>query len=754
MFRLRDFFQLPHLEPWLDQLLKIQPGMILIAGKEAQAGLPGETILPSGRSAIFHVLLGEILANNPATRAIIITHDRKSYRLPREVARKMTFFEIQRGQTEQEHLLAASHMKANLLILDRLTPESIPLALDAARRGKRVLAQLDTIFWGAGVLRHLLELGAPPIHLAGIAWIVTVQRLPTLCPTCKHPYTPNPAEIERILQILPGLEPVSFFHAHGCDQCNGTGRRGDISVFDLFHLPPETPNPLAHPSQISVQQYALHLATRGLLPLEDSLQYETFQLQRALNLLASLERTQTETKTTLERKLLELQTANRVLEQRTQELISLENVGQTLLSTTDMHTLATVACQKALELCSANRAILYLLRPDQRAEVLASGGWDATRILPTLPASEVLDANPTREPLPYHQFPPGIPPRHPDLEGALLRAGLAVPLLAQEEQVGLMIVHSTRKNKFAPGEVALLQSFANHAALAIQRAGLVEQLRAKIAALEAAQAELAVKERLEREMELARNVQQNVLPRTFPQFSGYQFAAGYVPARFVGGDFYDVIDLGDGKFGLAIADVSDKGMPAALYMTLTRSLLRAEAYRQTSPRAVLARVNDLLMELGTPTMFVTVFYAVLDTTSRGLVYARAGHDRPLLVRGNALIELSGRGTPLGFLETPDFHLSEEEIALEPGDRLVLFTDGMTDVLCGDGGLMAHQHFRGLLPSLQDHTPEAFCAAIFERLTSVQGDNEQFDDMALLVLGVDGAANFGRAEEAARKGESV
>jgi phosphoserine phosphatase RsbU/P len=137
---------------------------------------------------------------------------------------------------------------------------------------------------------------------------------------------------------------------------------------------------------------------------------------------------------------------------------------------------------------------------------------------------------------------------------------------------------------------------------------LVDQLRAKIAALEAAQAELVVKERLERELELARTVQENVLPHVFPLIPGYQFATGYQPARYVGGDFYDVIDLGDGFVGLAIADVSDKGMPAALYMTLTRSLLRAEAYRDRSPRAVLTRVNQLLMELGEPTAFVTMFY--------------------------------------------------------------------------------------------------------------------------------------------------
>ena len=484
-----------------------------------------------------------------------------------------------------------------------------------------------------------------------------------------------------------------------------------------------------------MQQYALHLAARGQLALEDGLDFETHQLQRAFSLVTTVERTHSETKTTLERKLLELETANRVLEQRTEELISLENIGQILLTSTDLSALAAIVCQKALDLCHGNRAILYYFRPDGHAEVLSTGGWDPSRVQRHIHTEAVIEANPTRETVPYNQWPPGIPPRHPDLEGALLRSGIAVPLIAQDDQVGLMIVHSTRSNKISPGDVALLQSFANHAAMAIQRAGLVEQLRAKIAALEAAQVELAVKERLEHELALARKVQENVLPRVFPFVPGYQFAATYHPARFVGGDFYDVIDLGDGFVGLAIADVSDKGVPAALYMTLTRSLLRAEAYRERSPRAVLVRVNQLLLELGEPTMFVTLFYGVLNTTTRELVYARAGHDYPLLVRGNATLELGGRGTPLGFLHPPIFHLSEESIQLEPCDRLVLYTDGLTDVCLADGKISDHRHFRALVGSLGGQAPEVMGETIFANLFALQGDHEQFDDMALLVVGI-------------------
>jgi serine phosphatase RsbU (regulator of sigma subunit) len=165
-----------------------------------------------------------------------------------------------------------------------------------------------------------------------------------------------------------------------------------------------------------------------------------------------------------------------------------------------------------------------------------------------------------------------VTPRKPD--SAPPRAGLSVPLVAQGEQVGRMIVQSTQKQHFEPGETALLQTFAHQAAVALQRAGLIEQLTGKIEQLQAAQAGLAQKERLEREMELARQVQQSVLPTDYPAVPGFRFAAQNEPARRVGGDFYDIFALDDDHFGLAVADVSDKGMPAALYMTFNRSLLR------------------------------------------------------------------------------------------------------------------------------------------------------------------------------------
>ncbi|MBN1564591.1 MAG: PP2C family protein-serine/threonine phosphatase, partial [Anaerolineae bacterium] len=284
-----------------------------------------------------------------------------------------------------------------------------------------------------------------------------------------------------------------------------------------------------------------------------------------------------------------------------------------------------------------------------------------------------------------------------------------------------------------------------------QRARLIAELRAKIKELEAAQVGLARKERLERELELARDVQQSVLPHTFPQLHGYHFAARYQSARMVGGDFYDVIVLDGGepvhgepmggasncnRLGIVIADVSDKGIPAALYMALTRSLLLAEARRSPSPREVLINVNRLLLELGQPNMFVTIFYGVLDRATRRLTYARGGHDRPLVIRAGISTELGGRGTMLGLLGPELFQLSEEAITLQAGDRLILYTDGLMDVMAPDGKLFTREQLIALLQTHAALPPDDLCAAVFRDLAIYQGDADQYDDTTLLVVAVE------------------
>ncbi len=224
-----------------------------------------------------------------------------------------------------------------------------------------------------------------------------------------------------------------------------------------------------------------------------------------------------------------------------------------------------------------------------------------------------------------------------------------------------------------------------------------------------------------------------MLPRVFPTVPGYAFAARNQPARQVGGDFYDVFPLDAGRLGLVVADVSDKGMPAALYMALTRSLLLAEARRESSPRAVLNNVHRLLLELGEQDMFVTVFYGVVE--AQQLVYARAGHDRPLLLREGKAQSLGGEGMFLGFPDLDELNLSEEQVTLAPGDRLVLYTDGLTDALSPAEQPFGLRRLTALLQSQANLPPAKLCAVTFDHLAAYQGDAAQYDDMTMLVMEV-------------------
>ncbi len=776
MFKLKDFMHLPQVDPLLQRLAACEPGLMLVAGLDPRPGLmsASSTFLPSGRSMIFRVLLDEILTAHPQSRAVIVTDDKSSFRMPRGLRSRVEVSEVRAEVNYRVVIRLAVDSKPDLLVVDRMAAETAPYILEAAEEGFPVLSQVDSVFRGAAVARQLLDLGVTPKSLDALAWVLTVQRMATLCPHCKQPASPQPAQLAALRRRYPSLrdligeeeallwmrgdlpEPAfstlfldepqtgpvmkgelgDFHLPAGCDHCHRSGRLGDVAAFDIFKHERGSGSLFDQPSLLPMEAYVLHLASIGQLPLDDFLQFENDQLRRTFALFNASEYELSGAAAASRSRVLQLEAANKVMQQRTEALVSLQDMAQALITSTSLDELANRACRKARDLCGADRAILYYERAPDQIEVLAVAGWTSVLAHMPLEPDTVLDPTFTSEPRPYNGLPPGIPKRF-TTGGDLPKAGLMVPLIAQEQRVGIMLVHTMTRSSFAPGAVALLKGFANQAALALQRAGLIEQLRAKIALLEAAQAELVQKERMEHEMELARGVQQSVLPKTFPEIPGYRFAALNEPARRVGGDFYDVIDLGDGSFGIAIADVSDKGIPAALYMALTRSLLHAEARRERSPQAVAANVNLLLRELGEPDMFVTVFYGVIERETGRMIYTRAGHDNPVLLRGGQASELRGSGVVLGILDQEDLHLSEETLQLQPGDRLMLYTDGLVDVQDPDGGLYNREALKQVMAGYAHLPAKELCQAVFDHLAEVRGEAEQYDDMTMLVLEVEG-----------------
>ncbi len=260
-----------------------------------------------------------------------------------------------------------------------------------------------------------------------------------------------------------------------------------------------------------------------------------------------------------------------------------------------------------------------------------------------------------------------------------------------------------------------------------------EELRQAYTDLQRAQAKLVEKERLEQELELAAQVQRNLLPGNLPQFPGYQFAAYLQPARHVGGDFYDVVPLDEEHVGILIADVADKGFHAALFMAVTRTLFLQASHHEYSPAAVAQTVHVGMQNVAqTATAFVTAFYGVLHRPSGLLRYVRAGHERPLLLRpGQPITPLPGDGRFLGMFDP--LELEEYTCQLYPGDRLVLFSDGVTDAVNPQGQHYDQERLKAALHSQHQLSAPELIRFILAEVTQWRQNAANFDDLTLLIM---------------------
>lgn len=320
---------------------------------------------------------------------------------------------------------------------------------------------------------------------------------------------------------------------------------------------------------------------------------------------------------------------------------------------------------------------------------------------------------------------------------ALREAGVAlvVPLISGGELIGtLNLGPRLSDQQYSTDDKRLLDGLAAQAAPALQVAELVQK--------QAGEARRS--ERIEQELKVATLIQQNFLPRVLPDLPGWEVAAYYQPAREVGGDFYDLFELPEGKVAVVIGDVTDKGVPAAMVMAAARSLLRASGQRVISPGEVLERVNDLLCPDIPENMFVTCLYAVVDPATGHIVYANAGHNLPYARTATGSLELRATGMPLGLL--PGMNYEEREATLTPGDELLLYSDGVTE---------AHGAEREMFgtPRLVEHVANPESGDLIDGLlTSLQRftgeDWEQEDDITLVTLrrtGLAGATNAAPAD---------
>jgi serine phosphatase RsbU (regulator of sigma subunit)/anti-sigma regulatory factor (Ser/Thr protein kinase) len=313
----------------------------------------------------------------------------------------------------------------------------------------------------------------------------------------------------------------------------------------------------------------------------------------------------------------------------------------------------------------------------------------------------------------------------PDAAAAFARRGIevVVPLGSPTERAGVTELGSPQDSPdYSALDLQLLRRLAGQVAPVIRYGEIV--------AREAT--ERAARQAYEHELQLAEQIQRDLLPRTLPELDGWELGARYEPARQVGGDLYDFIDLPDGRLGVVIADVTDKGVPAAMVMATCRSVLRAAATGadHPSPGEVLARVNTLLIPDIPDHMFVTCFYAVLDPPSGRVTFANAGQNLPMLRSGDRVIELMARGMPLGLM--PDSSYEEDEIEVAPGDGLLFYSDGLVEAHDSNGEMFGKAR---VIDRVRNHSGgAALLDYLVESLIGFAGvEGAKDDDVTLVAI---------------------
>jgi serine phosphatase RsbU (regulator of sigma subunit)/anti-sigma regulatory factor (Ser/Thr protein kinase) len=375
-------------------------------------------------------------------------------------------------------------------------------------------------------------------------------------------------------------------------------------------------------------------------------------------------------------------------------------------------------------------------RPDSSspdARVAADADQPANQPLTMGPRVEIAPSDPL---LTYLQSAPGpVELASLELDSVAVRdlrkAGVAlvVPLISQGELIGtLNLGPRLSEQEYSTDDRRLLASLATQAAPAVRVAELV---------LERA-GEIQARERLEQEMRVATLIQQQFLPHELPKLPDWQVAAYYGPARAVGGDFYDFIELPDGRIGIVVGDVTDKGVPAALIMARTQSVLRGEAPRLVAPGEVLRRANEILLPEMPARMFVTCLYLVLEPATGRVVYANAGHLPPYVRTVDGVVELRATGMPLGLL--PGMAYEEKEAVIDTRQSVLLYSDGVVEAHGPEGDMFGFPRLRELMA--HERPSSELLNHLLEQLHEFVGRGwDQEDDITLVALQRTGGGEY-------------
>ena len=296
---------------------------------------------------------------------------------------------------------------------------------------------------------------------------------------------------------------------------------------------------------------------------------------------------------------------------------------------------------------------------------------------------------------------------------------ICIPLQVEEETFGVMNISNKEPTLYTAGDLKLATALATQAAVSIENARLhAEQLE---------------RERIVKELEIARDIQQSLLPNSTPIVEGAEVVAMSLPAKEVGGDFYDFIPVSERHLGVVIADVSGKGVPAALFMALSRALMRANSLHEPEVSQAVIQTNRLILDCATSGLFVTLFYAIIDTQQRRLRYVSGGHNPPILFKkaSNDVHLLEADGIALGVLD--EIELEEKEEELKEGDVIVLYTDGVTESINPRDEEFGEERLIQLIKDHHTLSANELIQKITDVVMAFTEDEPQFDDFTLMIV---------------------
>ena len=419
-------------------------------------------------------------------------------------------------------------------------------------------------------------------------------------------------------------------------------------------------------------------------------------------------------------------------EQYFQEQSALLALSQKLLKRSTLEGLETFIVSEARRLLDVDACALLLPDPENQNDLyfLAEVGWrtnpvEAGRRVPTTD-SKVGKVMIAQKPLVAQVEIIQIQTVIDEWSAAEnFKSIAAVPLVVDGRSIGVLVVHSRRTRQFGDSDLRFLNLLANQAAIALEAWRLVKE-----------EIEWG---RTERELAFGREIQQSMLPENCPKIPGWQFSVAYEVARKVGGDFYDFFPFlaKPELWGIVIADVSDKGVPAALYMVLSRTTIRNTAQVGRTPAKVLQKTNRYILEDSQADMFLSAFYATLDTTNGLFTYSNAGHNHPLWWQSASkqLVTLSNHGILLGVVD--NVQLDDHQIVFEPGDLLILYTDGITEAINEAKHEFGEHRLKSVVKNALyknlNLSGDDLVDIILKSVADFTGERPQFDDRTLLII---------------------